>query len=275
MSVSAKYRSFVILDFIGEHNGSYYYISDYSVTSTIAKNRAKAYGGSLAIFEQPEEETWLLSQLRTSYGDRFWMGMKRFGNGFLWDDHQALSYENWLPGRPISSQTVADFTVYPTVGNTILVPDGALVSNVHDMVSNLTVSAGPSSSHVDISWTWTAASSGSYTVDDGINMKLLHYDGYTWNTIYTERYSGINTTNTIEPFLDVPQSASYRFQLPHNANCGSHYFRVAIEDNSFEWDVIEGNFGTGADDSHYDNADVQIKGCISKMFRRLRNDDSY
>ncbi len=251
-----KIPEFCGMDYIGSRDGSYYYMSSYEISAGIAKNRANAYGGSVVIFDDYAEEQWLLNQVRPTYGDRFWIGMKRFGNGFLWDDHTPLSYTNWSPGNPSGTGGLSWTTVAPNYGNTILVADGAQVNNFDDMVSNLRLESGPTSSTVDIHWNWYAPSTGSYTEDDGINMKLLHYDGSQWRTIYTERYSGTNTTNTIAPYLDKQNNGFYRFHIPENTPCGTNYFRIAIEDNSFEWDVIQGNFGTNDDSSHYDNADV-------------------
>ena len=258
-SCSCKVPELCGLDYIGERDGSYYYISNYDVTANIAKNRAEAYGGNVVVFEDQYEEDWLLSQVRPNYSGRFWLGMKRSGNSFVWDNHNPLSYENWLPGKPIGVTPVIDYTVYPTNGNSILVNDGAIVSNVNDMVSNLRVYAGSNSARVNITWDWFADSgSGGFTTEDGINMKLYHYNGTSWNEIYSERYSGTNTTNTIAPYLDVTNTSSYSYTLPNDTGCGVNYFRVAIEDNAFEWDEIEGNFGTNADGSHFDNADVAI-----------------
>jgi len=92
--------SFCGLDYIGEYNGSYYYLSDYNVNADIAKQRAFAYEGSLAVFETEAEEDWLIDELRESYGGSFWIGMKRLGSTYLWDDHQALSYSNWVDYGP-------------------------------------------------------------------------------------------------------------------------------------------------------------------------------
>jgi hypothetical protein len=92
--------TFCNLDYLGEYNGSYYYLSDYEITATIAKNRAASYGGTLAILNSPDEEYWISSQVRKSYSEDYWIGMKRFGNGFLWDNHEHLSYYNWASGQP-------------------------------------------------------------------------------------------------------------------------------------------------------------------------------
>jgi len=257
-SCDCKVPEFCGFDYIGENNGSYYYKSDYAISSTIAKKRAEAYGGSVVIFDTYAEEQWLLNKIRPTFQDRFWIGMKRFGNGFLWDDHSHLSYENWSPGNPSGTGSTSWTSIAPNNGNTILVNDGATVDNTHDMVSNLRLTQGPTSSTVDIHWDWYAPSTGAFTELDGINMKLLHYDGTNWTTIYTERYTGSNTTNTIESLLDQTQNGFYRFHLPDNTPCGVNYFRIAIEDNSFEWDVIQGNFATAGNGSHFDNADVSF-----------------
>ena len=194
-----KIPEFCGLDYVGEYNGSYYYMSDYEIESNTAKRRAEAYGGSLVIFDTYAEEEWLLNQIRPTYKDRFWLGMKRFGDGFLWDDHSHLSYENWAPGQPSGTAGVSWSNIYPIdSGNSIPVADGAQVNNIDDMVSDLSLYPGPTSNTVDIHWKWFAPRTGSYTELDGINMKLLHYDGYKWTTIYSERYSGSNTSNTIE-----------------------------------------------------------------------------
>lgn len=92
--------TFCDLNYLGAYNGSYYYLSTYDITATIAKNRAAAYGGSLAIFNTIDEEAWVNTQVRKSYDDNYWIGMKRFGNGFLWDDHSSVLYSNWEVNYP-------------------------------------------------------------------------------------------------------------------------------------------------------------------------------
>lgn len=249
---------FCDLDYVGELNGSYYYLSDYEVTADIAKRRAEAYGGSLVIFENSIEQDWLLNRLRPNYSGDFWIGMKRFGNGFLWDDHSHLTYTDWAPGNPSGSAGVTYEFIAPNLGNTILFNDGAQVDNTNDMVSNLRLKNGPTLATIDIYWDWFAPSVGDFTVKNGINMKLLHYNGSHWEIIYTERYTGSETTNTIAPLLNTTQTGFFRYTLPNNTGCGVNYFRIAIEDNSYEWDAIMGNFATGADQSHFDNADISF-----------------
>lgn len=277
-----KVPKFCDLDFVGEYEGSYYYLSSYEISADIAKNRANAYGGTLVIYDDEDEEDWLLNRIRPTFKDRFWIGMKRFGNGFLWDDHSDLDYENWAPGNPSGSGSLSWTPIAPNNGNTILFADGATVDNSHDMVSNLRLLAGPTSSTVDIHWDWFAPSTGSYTEEFGINMKLLHYNGSGWTTIYTERYTGESTTNTIGSRLDATQKGFYRYTIPNSSSCGVNYFRIAIEDNSFEWDVIQGNFATNADDSHFDNADVSMlvsssqcaEDCVMETASNQWNDTS-
>ncbi len=256
---ACKIPEFCGLNYVGENNGSYYYISNYSTSATIAKKRAEAYGGTLATFDNQTEEDWLVSKVRQSYGDRFWLGMKRFGNSFLWDDHESLSYENWKNGRPLPNETSAVLGPNSVNSNVVLLQDGAYADNSGDMASNLTIKQGPTSSSFDVSWNWIAPSTGNFTAENGINFKLLYYNGSVWEALYSERYTGSNTSNTIEPLLDITQSSSFRFNLPANSPCGTHYFRVAIEDNAFASDVIIGDFATDNCDSHYDNVDASFE----------------
>ncbi len=86
------------LDYLGERDGSHYYLSDYEISATVAKNRAAAYGGGLVIFDNSSEEEWVTTQVRTKSSERFWIGMKRFDSGFSWDDHEAVSYNNFVGG---------------------------------------------------------------------------------------------------------------------------------------------------------------------------------
>ncbi len=104
------------LDFLGERNGSYYYLSSYDISASIAKKRATAYGGHLVKFEDSEEEEWLTGEVRRTYSDRFWIGLKREGSGFRWDDHSSLSYTNWASGQP--SNNAGEDCVMVTPGNT-------------------------------------------------------------------------------------------------------------------------------------------------------------
>jgi len=99
-SCSCKLPEFCDLRYIGANNGSHYYLSNYEISSTIAKNRAAAYGGTLCIFDDADEEAWVTTAVRQTYSDRFWIGIKRFGAGFLYDDHSALGYTNWGMGQP-------------------------------------------------------------------------------------------------------------------------------------------------------------------------------
>ena len=93
--------TFCNLDYLGEYNGSYYYLSDYKITADIAKSRAAAYGGTLAIFDSYYEESWVIGEARKhNYDGEFWIGMKSFGAGWLWDDHSPVAYNNWGPGQP-------------------------------------------------------------------------------------------------------------------------------------------------------------------------------
>ena len=256
---------FCDLDYVGEHEGHHYYLSNYEKSRTIAKARAHAYGGSLAIFDSEDEEDWAVDAIREKYNGNFWIGADRVYGGFTWCDGTSLSYDNWEIDRPFNGGAIElDFTANPSMGNTILVADGAEVDDDDDMVYDLIVSPGTSNGYVDINWNWIAPTTGNCTEDYGIDMKLLYHNGTSWTTVQEYHYTGDNSTNTIAPFLDIEQSAEVtNFKIAENANCGTHYFRIAIEDNCDEDDEVAGNFATDTDGNHFDNADVAFEVSMS------------
>ena len=79
-------------------NNSNYYLSDYDISSSIAKSRATAYGGNLAILKSAMELQWVVKNVRPKFYGDLWIGMKREGSGFLWDDHSSVSYNEWTGG---------------------------------------------------------------------------------------------------------------------------------------------------------------------------------
>lgn len=99
-SCNCHIPTFCNMDYIGEYNGSYYYLSNYEISASIAKSRAAAYGGSLAIFETYYEESWLVNEIRKNNTYPFWIGLKTFGGGYLWDDHTPVTYYNWGAYEP-------------------------------------------------------------------------------------------------------------------------------------------------------------------------------
>ncbi len=110
-----KIPEFCDLTYLGNQNGSYYYLSDYEISSDIAKARAAAYGGNLCFFDNYAEEQWVTTEVRKTYAGRFWIGAKRVGNAFHWDDHSFISYSNWASAQP--SLGVDDNCVMVTPGN--------------------------------------------------------------------------------------------------------------------------------------------------------------
>lgn len=91
---------FCDLTYLGNRDGNNYYLSDYQISGDIAKNRASSYGGNLVTFENADEETWLIGEVRKRWSDRFWIGIKRNGNSFVNPDHSSLSYTNWAADQP-------------------------------------------------------------------------------------------------------------------------------------------------------------------------------
>ena len=103
------------LTFLGNRGGSNYYLSNYRISGTIAENRAASYGGGLVEFESPEEEAYVVAEVRKIWSDRFWTGIKRNGNTFLTADHSPLPYTNWAPDQP--SLGLGEDCVMVTPGN--------------------------------------------------------------------------------------------------------------------------------------------------------------
>lgn len=108
-SCECRLPEYCDLDYLGNFNGSNYYLSDYSIGAAIAKNRAASYGGGLVIFNSADEEAWCLGVVRNKYAGGFWIGMKSFAGSYLWDDHSAVTYNNFPGGT------------FPTSGDCVLV----------------------------------------------------------------------------------------------------------------------------------------------------------
>jgi len=99
-SCECRVPEFCDLTYLGNRSGSNYYLSNYKISATIAKNRASSYGGSLVHFDDAYEEEWLIGEVRKRWSDRFWTGIKRNGNVFINPDHSSLSYTNWATDQP-------------------------------------------------------------------------------------------------------------------------------------------------------------------------------
>ncbi len=99
-SCPCRIPEFCDMNFIGTRDGSYYYLSDETLSATIAAKRAEAYGGSLVLFETPEEEQWVTAQVRQTFSDRYWTGVVRDGSAFRFPDHTLIPFANWMPGQP-------------------------------------------------------------------------------------------------------------------------------------------------------------------------------
>ncbi len=99
-SCPCRTPEFCDMNFIGTRQGSYYYLSDDKLSATIAAKRAEAYGGSLVLFETPEEEQWVTAQVRQTFSDRYWTGVVRDGSSFRFPDHTLIPFANWMPGQP-------------------------------------------------------------------------------------------------------------------------------------------------------------------------------
>lgn len=65
-----------------------------------AVTRCAARGGQLAVFETAAERATVYPAVGLSGSGRAWVGLRRNGTGWRWDDGTALSYAAFLDGEP-------------------------------------------------------------------------------------------------------------------------------------------------------------------------------
>ncbi|XP_022088561.1 lymphocyte antigen 75-like [Acanthaster planci] len=60
------------------------------------------FGGHLASFHHPDEEAFLVKNLKLNLKRRFWIGLndQRNEGGYRWSDGTPVQYTNWAPGEP-------------------------------------------------------------------------------------------------------------------------------------------------------------------------------
>lgn len=96
--------NFETFDYLGERDGSHYYLSKWNMSGHVAKKDAAALGGTPVIYETAAEEAWVHAEVRDIYDGNYWIGLCRsHEGGFEWTDGTPLtpsSYSNWFPGEP-------------------------------------------------------------------------------------------------------------------------------------------------------------------------------
>ena len=85
--------------FMGEHNGSKYFCSEYNATWSSANAAAIAAGGHLAVINDAAENEFIRSHIMAGHA---WIGLtdQASEGSFKWVTGEALSYSNWDVGQP-------------------------------------------------------------------------------------------------------------------------------------------------------------------------------
>ncbi|HEY1081263.1 MAG TPA: choice-of-anchor D domain-containing protein, partial [Prosthecobacter sp.] len=142
-------------------------------------------------------------------------------------------------------------------GDTILVSDGATATSSEgdDHIDTISVTyATPTTLNVSVRW--YPSSSGSYTTQSGVHLKVFHFDGTVWSTLQSHNLTP--SQFTVNSHADL----NFTFTLPAGAAIGTHHLRAAIIDRADASDMMAGNYACGAcgtsgsSGRHFDNADV-------------------
>lgn len=84
---------------------------------TDCQNQAAQLGGSLAVINNPEENSWILETFYDNYGEnRSWIGMYHYYE-WRWITDEPVTYTNWAPGQP-DSATIYELYVEMYIGYT-------------------------------------------------------------------------------------------------------------------------------------------------------------
>ncbi len=94
------------MDYLGEYDGHHYYLSHLAFPGDVARKKAAALGGYLAVTRTGAEFNWVHQQVQDVFStDAYYIGMERVGTGntnanFRWINGQTLTYSNWGAGDP-------------------------------------------------------------------------------------------------------------------------------------------------------------------------------
>jgi hypothetical protein len=96
----ASYSGFT---FLGDYNGTRYYLSTNATTWSSANSAANSIGAKLVTIESSAENNWLDAQLGSS--GSFWIGLNDAASegNFVWTSGSSASYRNWNAGEPNNS----------------------------------------------------------------------------------------------------------------------------------------------------------------------------
>ncbi len=114
------------MDFIGERNGRYYYLSKFQTTADKAYSYSTASGGMLLTEESCEESEWVFEQVQaTNPGVTYYTGLSDKGHQgrFTFINHAEPMCDNWADGEPEDN---GDFVIVDTNGDWVVVNGGLI-----------------------------------------------------------------------------------------------------------------------------------------------------
>lgn len=173
----------------------------------------------------------------------------RFTNGLNQDNHdESFAIED----VEIDVRTKPPEVTISGDGRNGNTHDSCSVQNSDDDIKWIDVER-VSDTQLDISVKYNPRRTGTFTENDGVNIKLWYHDQSSGS--FTE----------IDSYIDDPVKLnsntvySYTWNIPlENFDDGSAYIRAGIEDRADRNDEIRGSCADNAESSHYDNADQRI-----------------
>ena len=159
----------------------------------------------------------------------------------------------------VSSLSTYSFSPDPKQGSGTY--DTCGIDNTGDYIDWVEISpVDQNTIHVRIQW--YPSSSGTYTTNNGVHLKALHYNGTAWSGIY----SNIMTPSDFT--VDVIQIVEFDFTIPGGSPVGTHYIRAMLIDRGSNTDEFAVGItcadadvaGTDSSSSgrHFDNDDVSF-----------------
>jgi hypothetical protein len=85
--------------YLGLHGTSHYFkwTGSGDITNTVARQKAASIGGRLPVIKTAAQNSFIASQLG---GGNCWIGIRRSGNSWLWDNNAVATYYAWGAGEP-------------------------------------------------------------------------------------------------------------------------------------------------------------------------------
>ncbi|NNL93387.1 MAG: DUF11 domain-containing protein, partial [Saprospiraceae bacterium] len=108
------------MNFLGERDGSYYYLSSFKTHGTKAFDYSSAYGGNLVVLDSEEECNWLHTQAIKYISSPYYIGLSDKGHPgqFTWEDHTEPDFNKFIGGSPAD---VGDNVVTNLYGDWVVV----------------------------------------------------------------------------------------------------------------------------------------------------------